>query len=242
MSGMPYSMQRFGLSNEVHGMKKAPSKENEEQQLARTQRQELKAELAAQHAKRPRKPRNRRRVITLSVLAVIAVLAGIFGVLLLLPSPTPAPIAGIAVGKAVPEFVLPIYGGGGSGMIDLHALRGHPVVINFWSESCVPCKAEVPFLQKTYAQYGAGASGEFALLGINQADPNDTIAGFGRDFKVTYPLLFDPGGTVNAAYGVTDIPTTYFIDGNGIVRAAYPEQLTPQTMRQGLAAMGVLIP
>ena len=222
-------------------MRRAASKEKEEQQLARLQRKELKDELAEQYAQRPRRPRNRRRTVTLSVLAVVAVLAVIFGWLLLLPSPTPAPVAGIAVGKAAPEFVLPIYGGGGSGMIDLHALRGHPVVINFWSESCTPCKAEVPFLQQTYAQYGAGAHGEFALLGINQEDPKNDIAIFGKGFKVSYPLLFDPGGDVNAAYGVTGIPTTYFIDASGIVRAAYPEQLTPQTLRQGLAAVGILI-
>lgn len=58
---------------------------------------------------------------------------------------------------------------------------------------------------------------------------------------ITYPLLFDPGGTVNAAYGVTAIPTTYFLDSTGIVRAVFVTQLTARTLQQGLASVGILL-
>jgi len=98
----------------------------------------------------------------------------------------------------------------------------------------------MPFLERTYRQYAA--HGEFTLLGIDQADPKEDIAPFGKDFQITYPLLFDPGGKVNAAYGVTAIPTTYFIDSDGIVRAVFVTQLSPRTMRQGLASVGIGIP
>ncbi len=125
-------------------------------------------------------------------------------------------------------------------MIDLHALRGHPVLLNFWSESCPPCRVEMPYLERTYTQYAA--HGEFTLLGIDQADPKEDIAPFGREFKISYPLLFDPGDKVNVAYGVTAIPTTYFIDSAGIVRSAFVTQLSPKTMRQGLASVGMVIP
>jgi len=120
----------------------------------------------------------------------------------------------------------------------LHALRGHPVLLNFWSESCPPCRLEMPFLERTYTQ----AHGAFTLLGVNQADPKEDIAPFGKEFKITYPLLFDPGGKVNAAYGVTAIPTTYFIDSNGIVRSVFVTQLSPKTMQQGLASVGIVFP
>ncbi len=220
-------------------MQKTNENAKQEQQLARTQRQELKAELANNFANRSRRPRNRRRTITFVVLGVIALLAGIFGLLVLLPSPVQQPAGGVAVGAAAPEFVLPIYGGAGNGSIDLYALRGHPVVLNFWSESCLPCRTEVPFLRDTYKQYGAG---KFTLVGINQGDPKDDIALFGKQFGLTYPLLFDKGDSVNTTYGVTAIPTTYFIDSNGIVRSVFVEQLTPKTMRQGLASIGISIP
>ena len=146
------------------------SKEHQEQQAARVEREELKAELAAQAANRPRRPVNRRRRVTLMVLAVIAVLVGLMSVFTLLPSSTPAP-GGVPVGTVAPAFTLPVYGGGGSGMISLRAELGHPVVLNFWSESCIPCRAEMPYLKRTYTRYAA--HGEFALLGINQADPNE---------------------------------------------------------------------
>ncbi len=211
----------------------------DKQRVARAERQELKQELAEQAAKRPPRPRNRRRMITVIVVAVVFILAALFSVLTLLPSATSSS-GGVPVGTAAPEFVLSTYGGGGSGMIDLHALRGHPVLLNFWSESCPPCRVEMPFLERSYTQYAA--HGEFTLLGIDQADPKEDIAPFGKAFKITYPLLFDPGDKVNVAYGVTAIPTTYFIDSTGVVRAVFVTQLSPKTMREGLASVGIGMP
>lgn len=215
------------------------SKEHQEQQVARIERQQLKTELAEQAANRPRRPVNRRRKMTLLVLAIIAALVGLVSALTLFPSATPSP-GGIPVGTPAPAFSLPVYGGGGSGMINLRAELGHPVLLNFWSESCIPCRAEMPYLERIYTRYAA--HGEFALLGVNQADPNDDIAPFGREYHITYPLLFDPGGTVNTTYSVTALPTTYFIDSTGIVRSVFVTQLSPKTMRQGLAAVGIVLP
>jgi len=214
--------------------------EKKEQNLARMQRKELKAELADNYARLPRRPRNRRRIITFGVLGVIALLVGIFGWLVLQPSSTQQPLAGVAIGTAAPNFTLQIYGGGGMGStVNLSALRGHPVMLNFWSESCTPCLQEVPYLERFYSQYGAQR--QFALLGINQADPKDDIARFGANFNITYPLLFDKGDIINATYAVTAIPTTYFIDSSGLVRSVFVQPLTPQTMQQGLSSVGISI-
>lgn len=214
----------------------------EEQLLARKQRQELKDELTANFAQRPRLPKNRRRVITLSVLGAIVLLAILFITLVLLPASPEQPHSGLAAGTAAPEFRLPIQGGpgAGKGSVDLGALRGHPVVVNFWSESCQPCLSEVPYLRGIYAKYSA--SGAFTLLGVNVADPRGDITSFGQTFHVNYPLLFDPGSKVEVAYGVTSLPMTYFIDSRGVVRYVVPQQLTPQTMQQGLEAIGVNTP
>src|SRR6266852_260496 len=220
-------------------MAQKTSKAQQEQQTARVERQELKAELAEQAANRPRRPVNRRRRITLIVLALIAVLVGLVSALTLFPSATPSP-GGVPMGTVAPTFTLPVYGGGGVGMVSLRAELGHPVLLNFWSESCIPCRAEMPYLERIYTRYAA--HGEFALLGVNQADPKDDIAPFGREYHITYPLLFDPGGSVNTAYVVTAIPTTYFIDSRGVIRSVFVTQLSPKTMRQGLASVGIVIP
>src|SRR6266516_1426087 len=147
--------------------------EPQERPVARAEWQEHQAKLAEHPAKRPRRPRKRRRTITLIVIAVVLVFAAFFSVLTLLPYATSSS-GGVPVGTAAPEFTLPVYGGGGSGMIDLHALRGHPVLLNFWSESCPPCRVEMPYLERTYTHYAA--HGEFALLGLDQADPKEDFS------------------------------------------------------------------
>ena len=221
-------------------MAKKLEDEKKEQDLARIQRKELKTELADNYARLPRKPRNRRRIITFAILGIIALLAGIFGWLVLLPSSSQQPIAGVAIGAEAPNFTLQIYGGSDIGAtVNLSSLRGHPVILNFWSESCIPCLQEVPYLERFYSQNGT--QHQFALLGINQADPSDDIAKFGANFHVTYPLLFDKGGVINAKYAVIAIPTTYFIDSKGTVRSVFVQPLTPRTMQQGLSSVGISI-
>ncbi len=205
--------------------------------LAREQRKELKEELAAQYANLPRKTIKHRRVIFL-VLGGIGLLVVVFSLLAFWPAPAQTPTGAIPIGTAPPNFTLPVYGGGGIGStMSLAALRGHPVVLNFYSESCQPCLAEVPYLERVYKSFDA--NGQFALLGINQSDPKDDIRTFGKTFQVTYPLLFDAGGNVNQQYGVAAIPTTYFIDSRGIVRSVFVQPLTPATMEQGLASVGI---
>ncbi|MEO7020123.1 MAG: TlpA disulfide reductase family protein [Ktedonobacteraceae bacterium] len=216
---------------------KEPYTEEEEQALAREQRQELRDELTENFTQRL--PKDRRRVITFSALGGIALLALIFIILVLLPAPPQQPHGGVAVGSPAPDFTLSIQGGSGRGSIALHALHGHPVVLNFWSESCQPCLSEMPYLRGIYARYGV--QGAFTLLGVNQADPREDITRFGTTYKLNYPLLYDAHSTVNVAYGVTSLPMTYFVDSNGIVRFVVLQQLTPTTMQQGLQAIGVSI-
>ncbi len=214
--------------------------EQREHQAAREQRRELKEELAAQYASRPRKTIRHRRVIFM-VLGVIALLAAVFGLLAFWPAPAQTPTGGVPVGTGAPNFHLPVYGGSAIGSaISLTTLRGHPVVLNFYSESCQPCLAEVPYLERVYTSFDTG--GQFALLGVNQSDPKDDIRSFGNQYHVTYPLLFDASGNVNMQYGVTAIPTTYFIDSQGVVRFEVVQPLMPATMKQGLASVGISFP
>lgn len=216
---------------------KEKKQEKEEQLLAREQRRELREELDASFAERPRMPKNRQRILTFSILGVLALLVLGFGILVLLPTPTQQPVGGIGIGAKAPDFTLPILGGPGSGNIKLSALRGHPVVINFWSESCLPCLSEVPYLRQVYEPYSK--QGTFTLLGINQSDPREDIKVFGHNYNVNYPLLYDAGSNVNVAYNVTSLPQTYFIDSEGIVRYVVPQQLTAQEMQKGLDAVGI---
>src|SRR5260370_3754213 len=101
-SGLYYVLKELDIMAQKLG------DEKKEQDLARMQRKELKAELADNYARLPRRPRNRRRIITFGVLGIIALLAGIFGWLILLPSPAQQPVACVVIGTQAPNFTLQI--------------------------------------------------------------------------------------------------------------------------------------
>ncbi|MCS7248574.1 MAG: TlpA family protein disulfide reductase [Anaerolineales bacterium] len=98
----------------------------------------------------------------------------------------------------------------------LSALRGKPVILNFWASWCPPCRAEMPALQAVHEQYGA----ELVLLGIN-ASTQDRLPNAYRliaEMRLTFPILLDISGTTITAYRVFSLPTTFFIDRQGIIR------------------------
>jgi cytochrome c biogenesis protein CcmG/thiol:disulfide interchange protein DsbE len=98
----------------------------------------------------------------------------------------------------------------------------------------------MPYLRDVYKNYGTGGTA-FRLLGVNQADPKDDISTFGNEYQVNYPLLYDANSTVNVAYGITSLPMTYFVDKSGVVRYVAAQELTPQTLKLGMAAIGITI-
>ena len=91
---------------------------------------------------------------------------------------------------------------------------GTPGVLNFWATWCPPGRGEMPHFEATAQLYGD----DVALLGVNQAESAETIAAYARDHGLTYPLLVDEEMTINHLYGILNLPTTIFIDANGIVR------------------------
>ena len=226
------------MEEKTRPMAQSTATAQQEQALARQQRAELKQELAAHYASLPRHRSVRSRRITFVILGIIAAFVVGISLLVFWPSSNASTVGGLPPGTAAPTFRLPVYGGGEIGqVVALQALRGRPVILNFWSESCQPCLSEVPYLQRFFAAHVAQNS--FALLGVNQADPKDDIRPFGATYRVTYPLLFDAGGAVNREFNVTAIPLTFFIDSNGVIRYVVLQPLTPQTMQQGLAAVGL---
>lgn len=126
---------------------------------------------------------------------------------------TEAPI----VGHPAPDFTLQTAVGQTialSEIVDEAGALGQPVVLNFWASWCAPCRVEMPSLQQASIKY----NGRVAFIGINQGEDFATITDFGNEYNVTYPLLMDPDNRVNRLYEVSSLPTTFFVDQNGIVR------------------------
>lgn len=134
-----------------------------------------------------------------------------------------AALPGLAIGRHAPDFTLPDLSGA---PVHLAALRGRPVVLNFWSTTCVPCRREMPALQAAFTDLSRRThpgSHRGNLIGINAgAEDRATIARFAASLGVSYPLLVDRNLSVSVArYHVYALPVTVALDGNGRVTASY---------------------
>jgi cytochrome c biogenesis protein CcmG/thiol:disulfide interchange protein DsbE len=102
-------------------------------------------------------------------------------------------------------------------VIRLSDLKGSAVVLNFWASWCPPCKAEMPAFQKIHLAY---QDEQLQVLAIN-ATTQDNLAKiheFIRDNQLTLHVLLDSEGSVETTYMVQALPTTFFIDKEGIIR------------------------
>ncbi len=104
--------------------------------------------------------------------------------------------------------------------INLHELQteggtaGQPIVLNFWASWCAPCRVEMPHFQSASRNY----NGRVTILGINQGESAKVVNDFGNEFNITYPLLVDDENEVNHLYNVNSLPTTIFVDADGVVQ------------------------
>ena len=117
-------------------------------------------------------------------------------------------------GFLAPDFNLPAKGGGA---ISLIALRGQPVVLNFWTSWCPPCQAEMPAMQRVYEEY---QEQDLVIIGIN-ATNQDSMAdaiNFTDQKNLTFPIVFDTGGRASHDYQLRSLPTTFFVDRKGIIQ------------------------
>jgi cytochrome c biogenesis protein CcmG/thiol:disulfide interchange protein DsbE len=111
--------------------------------------------------------------------------------------------------RAAPPVSLPSLRG--SGTISLAKLAGKPIVLNFWSSTCVVCKKETPAL----AQVARSDIGQVTFLGVDSVDRRDPAIAFENKYGVPYQSLFDPNGTVAIHYGVVALPVTFFLSPSG---------------------------
>jgi cytochrome c biogenesis protein CcmG/thiol:disulfide interchange protein DsbE len=127
---------------------------------------------------------------------------------------------GIARGQAAPGIVGKTLDGTA---FDLSALRGQPVVLNFWGSSCVPCREEFPLFK---AKLAAHAGDGLAIVGILMFDSPAPAMDFIAQYGATWPTVDDPSGAIRTAYRAVARPQSYFIDRSGILREIQVGQVT----------------
>jgi cytochrome c biogenesis protein CcmG/thiol:disulfide interchange protein DsbE len=117
------------------------------------------------------------------------------------------------VGRPAPEIDLLTIDGE---PVKLSELRGRPVLVNFWATWCPPCREEFPLMADAYAEHKADG---LEILGVMHQDFADGARAFAQETGATWPLLEDPGDTAYRDYLVAGLPTSFFVDREGVVRA-----------------------
>jgi peroxiredoxin len=121
--------------------------------------------------------------------------------------------ARLKAGDIAPDFTLPDVSGR---VVSLRDYRGSKVVINMWWMRCHGCIDEMPYLQEFYHKWGYRG---MELLAINVYDPAAMVQAFAESEKLTFMLLLDPQEKLNQIYINSGVPTTFFADAAGVIRA-----------------------
>lgn len=111
-----------------------------------------------------------------------------------------------------PDFSLEDLGGVTHSLSDY---RGKPVVLNFWASWCGPCREEAPALVKTAARYKDKAT--VVAVNLTASDDEAAARSFASEQRFAFPVLLDRLGTVGELYRIRPIPTTLFVDAQGVV-------------------------
>lgn len=130
-----------------------------------------------------------------------------------------------------PDFI--VYDADGNA-VQLSDYVGKPVVLNFWASWCSPCKNEMPDFNKKYLELGD----EVQFLMINLTDGNtETISSasaFIAEKGYAFPVFYDTESDAASAYGVSSIPTTYFIDADGYAVAHAIGSISEDLLQKGI--------
>jgi peroxiredoxin len=99
--------------------------------------------------------------------------------------------------------------------------RGTVVILNFWASWCLECRPEMAMLERLQREF---TSRGLSIIGVNARESKAAVGRHATELGLTFPLVLDPDGTINALYGVIGLPTTFVVgrDGRAIAFAVGP--------------------
>jgi thiol-disulfide isomerase/thioredoxin len=116
--------------------------------------------------------------------------------------------------------------------VDLAALRGRPVVVNFWATWCEPCVREFPLLGQAATSHDPD---RLAVVGVLTNDRPAEARSFVRRHAATWPVGVDPTGATAAAWGAVGLPHTWFIRPDGTLASHQLGELSQASLDRQLA-------
>jgi cytochrome c biogenesis protein CcmG/thiol:disulfide interchange protein DsbE len=128
----------------------------------------------------------------------------------------------VTTGTVAPDFEVKDLGGG------LARLSDHSdvvVLVNIWATWCLPCRVEMPSMERLYQEVGEEGLEIMAVsidADLGQFDPvgnpGGNIQAFADSLALTFPMLHDPSGRmIQRLYRTTGVPETFLIGKDGII-------------------------
>ncbi len=144
------------------------------------------------------------------------------------PEPSKLPPAP-EVSRLAPDFTLADLEGN---QLRLSDLRGKVVFINFWATWCPPCRAEMPEIEAIHQEYKTEG---VVVIGVDILETASDVRQFVKQGGYNWTFVLDTTGEVTASYNIAAIPTSFFIDREGIIRAVNIGAMTKRAMETKLA-------
>ena len=111
------------------------------------------------------------------------------------------------------------------GEVSLEQFRGRPVILNFWGTWCAPCRAELPGISKFSRKHP-----EVVVLGLAvDSGPPKELAEARRRLDIPFVVL-EATDAVKSSYGVRSVPTTFYVDPEGVLRKSHVGVVTPMQL------------
>ncbi len=109
--------------------------------------------------------------------------------------------------------------------------KNEVVVVNFFASWCLPCKAEAPVLEALHREY---FKKEVIFLAIAIKDTKSAAKGFVKKYGISFPSGLDSDEKIKKSFGVYGLPTTFFIDRNGLITYTHSGAVTEELIRYEL--------
>lgn len=129
------------------------------------------------------------------------------------------------VGSTLPALAFPSLQGQ---TIGLGSLRGHPVLVNVWATWCGPCRREMPALAALARHY----QGRVLVIAVDQGEDPEVVKAYVKQFGVGFPVAVDREQRLGTALHLIGMPSSFFVDRNGVVRDAIDGEMTYAMMSE----------
>lgn len=127
------------------------------------------------------------------------------------------------VGARLPGVTLPGLRGPALNTI---SLSGRPMLVNIWATWCGPCRREMPAL--TLLSHRMGPA--LGVIAIDQGEDAQVVNAYTKQFGVDFPIYLDRDQRMGTMLHLVGLPSSFFIDRNGVVKDAVDGEMTYQMM------------